>query len=126
MGEQRPDPRDFLPMSPLELRILLALREGCRHGYAIVKDVEERAGSRARIFPANLYRRIRNLLADGLLAETEAPPGAEPDDARQRKFFRLTPLGLAVAHAEVERLEALVAEAREHGVVPEAPTRSSR
>jgi DNA-binding PadR family transcriptional regulator len=126
MADRHSDPRDFLPMNPLELRILLALRDGCRHGYAIVKDVEARAGSRERIFPANLYRRIRNLLADGLLAETEAPPGAEPDDARQRKFFRLTPLGLAVAYAEVERLQSLVAEAREHGIVPETRTESTR
>jgi DNA-binding PadR family transcriptional regulator len=126
MPGERSDPRDFLPLSPLELRILLALRDDCRHGYAIVKDVEERAGSREKIFPANLYRRIRNLLAAGLLAEAEPPPGAEPDDARQRKFFHLTPLGLAVAQAEVERLEGLIAEAREHGVVPETQGGATR
>lgn len=105
--------RDFLPLNPLEFRILLALRDGCRHGYAIVKEVEQRADSAEKIFPANLYRRIRNLLAAGLLAEAAPPAEGVPDDDRQRKFFCLTPLGLEVARAEVARLEGLLSEARD-------------
>ncbi len=126
MPAKQPNPHDFLPLNPLEFRILLALREGCRHGYAIVKDVEQRSGGSEKIFPANLYRRIRNLLAAGLLAEAEPPKGAEPRDERQRKFFRLTPLGLAVARAEVTQLEGLLAEAREKELLPEAPSRSAQ
>ena len=113
MPAMRRDPHDYLPLNPLEFRILLALRDGCRHGYAIVKDVEARTGGSSKIFPANLYRRIRNLLAGGLLAEAKPAKGDEPADERRRKFFELTPLGLSVARAEVERLEGLLSEARE-------------
>jgi DNA-binding PadR family transcriptional regulator len=120
MTRRNPDPRDFLPLNPLEFRILLALRDGCRHGYAIVKDVEGRAGDGEKIFPANLYRRIRNLLAAGLLAETEPPRGAVPDDDRRRKFFRLTPLGLEVARAEAGRLAELLSEARDKDLLADA------
>lgn len=112
MPGNQPDANDFLPLHPLEFRILLALRDGRRHGYAIVKEVEERAGGE-KIFPANLYRRIRNLLAAGLLAEADPPPEGVPDDDRQRKYFELTPLGVAVARAEAVRLQGLVAEAHD-------------
>jgi DNA-binding PadR family transcriptional regulator len=126
MTEKRLQPEEFLPLSPLEFRILLALRDGCRHGYAIVKDVEARAGDRKTIYPANLYRRIRNLLAAGLIAEAAAPKGSEPDDDRHRKYFRLTPLGLDVAQAEAERLEDLLSEAREAQLLPGATSGSTR
>ena len=126
MPAKRRDPHDYLPLNPLEFRILLALRDGCRHGYAIVKDVEERSGGNETIFPANLYRRIRNLLAAGLLADTEPPSDDQPAGERQRKFFQLTALGLSVARAEVERLEGLLSEAREKQLLPDTPSRSAR
>ncbi|MGD8329294.1 MAG: helix-turn-helix transcriptional regulator [Acidobacteriota bacterium] len=122
MTHRNRDPQDFLPLNPLEFRILLALRDGCLHGYAIVKDVEEHAGERERIFPANLYRRIRNLLAAGLLAETKPPSGSAPDDDRPRKFFRLTPLGLEVARAEARRLAGLLSEAHDKDLYADEST----
>ena len=125
MTPNRPDPREFLPLNPLEFRILLALRDGSRHGYAIVKDVERRSSDTEKIFPANLYRRIRNLLAAGLVTGAAPPRSPKQVDDRQRKFFRLTPLGLAVARAEMARLEELLSEAREKDLVPSTtgPTR---
>jgi len=119
------DPHDFLPLNPLEFRILLALRDGCLHGYAIVKDVETHVAGGEKIFPANLYRRIRNLLAAGLLAETDPPRGAVPDDDRRRKFFRLTPLGLEVARAEAQRLAGLLSEARDKDLLADSPREST-
>ena len=126
MPAKHRDPHDYLPLNPLEFRILLALRDGCRHGYAIVKDVEARTGSNETIFPADLYRRIRNLLAAGLLADAKPPRDDEPAGERQRKFFQLTALGLSVARAEVERLEGLLSEAREKHLLPDTPSRSAR
>jgi len=120
------DPHDFLPMNPLEFRILLALGDGCRHGYAIVKDVEARSGSNEKIFPANLYRRIRNLLADGLLADAAPPKDAQPDDGRRRRFFELTPLGRDAARAETARLEQLLREAHDSDLVATTPRGSHR
>jgi DNA-binding PadR family transcriptional regulator len=104
-----PDPRDFLPLHPFELRILLALLDGPRHGYRIVKAIEKTADGRKRIFPANLYRRIRDLTGKGLIAETEAP--AEEQEPR-RRYFRITALGEQVARAEARRLETLLREVR--------------
>ena len=101
-----------LPLHPLELRILTVLAaEGAAHGYRVVKAIEEREAGVRRIFPANLYRRIRDLLARGLLEES-APPPAEAGADPRRRYFRLTPLGRAVARADAARLAELVEDAR--------------
>lgn len=109
------DPRSFLPLHPLEFRILLVLLDGPAHGYRIVKEIEKRERQLDSIYPGNLYRRIRDLLGKGLLEEVSPPSGVEADP--RRKYFAPTGLGEAVAKAEGQRLENLVREARALGVV---------
>ena len=99
-----------LPLHPEAFRILLVLRLGELHGYAIVKELERDPGRPGRVLPANLYRRIRTLLRQGLIAETERRPDSNVDDQR-RRYFKITDLGEAVARAEAKRLASLVAEA---------------
>jgi DNA-binding PadR family transcriptional regulator len=105
------DPEDFLPLHPFELRILLVLAEGPAHGYPIIKAIEERDGSWKRVLPGNLYRRLRDMRARGLVEEVESPGGA-PEDERQRRTYALTDLGRRVAVAESRRLGALAADAK--------------
>jgi DNA-binding PadR family transcriptional regulator len=104
------EPASYLPLHPLEFRILMALLEGPSHGYRIVQTIEAKAG--LVVWPANLYRRIRDLTARGLIEETEAPAG-EADDAR-RTYLKASELGVAVARAETARLKALLTEAQRH------------
>src|SRR3954467_9348369 len=96
------------PLKPLIFQILLALAGGERHGWSLVREVQQRGGF-GRIMPGNFYRTLRAVLADGLIAESSARP--DPDDDERRRYFRLTPLGNAVAAAEARRLEAAVLEA---------------
>src|SRR5919199_1760979 len=42
MGEEVRDPRSLLPLTPAVLHILLALADGERHGYGIMREVEGR------------------------------------------------------------------------------------
>ena len=109
-----PEPASFLPLHPLEFRVLLALAEGPTHGYEIVKriEAEERYGS---VYPSNLYRRIRDLTEARLIKEVPAP--ARSDD--RRRYLSITPLGKRVARAEAERLVELVDTARQYNVLPE-------
>ena len=100
----------LLPLHPESFRILVVLREGERHGYAIVKELERDAGRPGTVLPANLYRRIRWLMERGLSAESEARPDPELGDER-RRYFRVTDLGEEVARAEAQRLRALLAGA---------------
>jgi DNA-binding PadR family transcriptional regulator len=117
------DLRSHLPLHPLEFRILLVLLEGPSHGYEIVKRIEERETRWMKIYPANLYRRMRDALARGLIREVEAPVDVAEADPR-RRYVALTELGRAVARDEARRLEALVADARERRLLDPEPTRS--
>jgi DNA-binding PadR family transcriptional regulator len=99
-----------LPLKPLTFEVLLALADGERHGWSLVRTVQERAGF-GRIMPGNFYRTLRAMLADGLIETVKVRPDNEKDDER-RRYFRLTALGSRVASAEAQRLEAAVIEAR--------------
>lgn len=100
----------LLPLHPEVFRILVVLRDGPAHGYALVKELERDAGRPGRVLPANLYRRMRTLLEQGLIAETEVDTDPSEDDER-RRYFRITMLGERVARAEAHRLRALLAGA---------------
>jgi DNA-binding PadR family transcriptional regulator len=99
--------RSFLPLHPLEFRILLALLDGPRHGYEIVRGIEAEGGH-GRLYPANLYRRIRDLLASELIEEVEVEAAAD----RRRRYLRATRLGRNVARLEARRLKQLVQDPR--------------
>lgn len=99
-----------LPLHPEAFRILLVLRDRELHGYAIVKELEQDPGRPGRVLPANLYRRIRTLSDQGLIAESDGP---DQEGRERRRYFRLTPLGEAVARAEALRMEGLLAGARD-------------
>ena len=52
------DVQAFLPLTPTELQILLALADGERHGYAIMQGIHEQTGGRLRVGPGSLYGTI--------------------------------------------------------------------
>jgi DNA-binding PadR family transcriptional regulator len=106
------DPLRHIPMHPLELQVLLVLMEGDLHGYGIAKEIERRDTGLGKIFPTNLYRRLRDMAQKGMISEAVEPEGD------QRRLFRITPFGHLVARAEAERLEALVISARRHRLLP--------
>ena len=106
-----------LPLASASFHILLALAEEDRHGYAVLLDVEQRTGGEVRLSAATLYRTLERLLEAGLIEELAERPAPELDDER-RRYYRLTPLGAAVARAETARLQKLVRLARSAGIVP--------
>ena len=98
-----------LPLKPLVFQVLLTLADGERHGWSLVREVQQRGGF-GRLMPGNFYRTLRGMLVDDLIAESDRP--AEDGDDERRRYFALTPLGSAVAAAEARRLEAVIVEAR--------------
>jgi DNA-binding PadR family transcriptional regulator len=117
MGDRAADPH--LPLKPLVFQILLALAEGERHGWSLVREVQQR-GAFARLMPGNFYRTLRAMLADGLIEESHRRPAALDADgnSERRRYFRATTLGTRLATAEARRLEALVIEARAKKLIP--------
>ena len=91
--------------------ILLALADKERHGYDIMREIDERSEKKVRLGPGTLYGSIKRMLIDGLIEELDERPDPELDDER-RRYYRLSNLGHRVAVAEAERLEKLVKSAR--------------
>ncbi len=108
------DPASFLPLPTAAFHILLAIADEDRHGYAIILDVAERTGGALKLSPGTLYRSIQRMLEQGLLIEPRQRPAPELDDER-RRYYRITPLGRAVAEAESGRMAQLVRMARARG-----------
>lgn len=104
------------------LLILLALADEPRHGYAIIRDVEQRTDGEVLLQTGALYRTLKRLLGEELIEETAAPPGETSEDER-RRYYTLTRLGRAVTTAEIERLARLVKGARIKGARISAPNR---
>lgn len=104
-----PEPRDYLPLKPLDLQLLLALSEEELHGYRLVQAIAERTDGLITLEPGNLYRVIKRLLDDGLVAES-ARKGvpAERHEEQRRRYYRITALGHRVLAAELRRLDQLV------------------
>jgi DNA-binding PadR family transcriptional regulator len=111
-----PDPRAFLPLTPVVFEILLALAEGEQHGYAVMLEVERRSDGAVTLHPGSLYRALNRLLESGLIEELDERPDPDHDDER-RRYYRLTPLGTGVARVEAKRLESQVASARARRLV---------
>ena len=113
------DVESFLPLPASAMHIVVALAGGEKHGYAIMRDVEERTDGVVRIGPGMLYGSIKWLLKDGFIEE--APAGARPgrdDDDPRRRYYRLTSAGRGLLKAEASRLEAAVSLARARRVLP--------
>jgi PadR family transcriptional regulator, regulatory protein PadR len=115
------DPYELLPLRPVELLVLTMLSAGDRHGYGIRQDIVEHTGGRIALEAGNLYRHIRKLESEGLLAETEPRVVEESPDER-RIYYRLLPFGKRVLAAEMLRLRALVQLAEANRVI--TPVRS--
>jgi len=107
----------FLPLTSPMLHALLALADGDKHGYAILKEIARRTDGAVRLSAGTLYALVRRATADGLIVESDERPDISLDDER-RRYYRLTPLGRRVAAAEIGRLESIVEMARAKKLVP--------
>jgi len=99
-------------LTPAMFQVLLALSDGEKHGYAILKEVEEQTSGAVRLSTGTLYQIIKRLLLEGAIEECRNRPPMEDDDQR-RRYYRLSAIGRKVAVSEAERMERLIATARE-------------
>jgi DNA-binding PadR family transcriptional regulator len=109
------DTAAYLPLTPAAFHVLLALADGPKHGYLIMKEVEDRTGGAVRLSTGTLYGLIKRFLDDEVIVEL--PP--EDDGSERRRPYKLTPFGRQVARAEAVRLEQLVSAARGVRLLPE-------
>jgi DNA-binding PadR family transcriptional regulator len=109
-------PNSQAGLTPAMFHVLLALADGDKHGYAILKEVGEHSGGEVHLSTGTLYGVIKRLLEEGLIVELTGRHAPEHDDQR-RRYYRLTGDGRAVAVEETRRLEKLLARARSKRLV---------
>jgi DNA-binding PadR family transcriptional regulator len=101
-----------LPLTEATFFILLSLSNAPKHGYAIMKEVNELSNGRIKFSTGTLYGAIRRLLEQGWIKRV-SDPEPNPTD-RQRKAYTLTDKGKKIVNAEVERLKSLVTTAEQY------------
>jgi DNA-binding PadR family transcriptional regulator len=101
------DKDSFLPLREPTFYILLSLRAGEKHGYAILQDVTELSGNQLKLSTGTLYGALNRLLDQGLIERREAAEGS-----RGKKAYRLTRAGLEVFDANVARMNGLLLAAK--------------
>ena len=84
-----------------EPAVLLLLAEGRSHGYQLAEDLEALLGE-GRVDFGNLYRLLRSLEEEGLVASTWSEEAPGP----QKRVYRLTGEGAALLDAWVASLRA--------------------
>ncbi|MER8007933.1 MULTISPECIES: PadR family transcriptional regulator [unclassified Streptomyces] len=89
--------------------VLTALADQPRHGYGILREVEELSGGDVQLRVGTLYGVLDRLTADGLIALDRE----EVHDGRLRRYYRVTDDGTRALAAEAERMAAGASAARQ-------------
>ena len=99
----------YLPLTESTFFILLSLSGGKKHGYAIMKDVEQLSNGRLSLGTGTLYGALGRLLDQNWIEriEEQKPTG------RQRKVYTLSELGRRILSAETSRLQAQLSAAQQ-------------
>jgi DNA-binding PadR family transcriptional regulator len=103
--------RKLDPLPSAAFHILLALAGEDRHGYAIMRQVEQQTGGRVRLGPGTLYSSLKSLLEAGLIEELDDRPD-ESGTGERRRYYHLTSAGLKIARSEAEKLAETLRVAR--------------
>jgi DNA-binding PadR family transcriptional regulator len=116
---RRTPPDQRIPLKNDILYILLVLRQGERHGYAIMQEASAMTDGQVRLQPGALYRHLKRLLDDGLIVESTRR--RDPVEDERRRSYRLTATGTAVLAAEIERMAQVVETVRGAGAANPRP-----
>jgi DNA-binding PadR family transcriptional regulator len=109
MMPSQPDPHHLLPLTETTFYLLLSLASGPKHGYAMLKDIQELSHGKIVLTTGTLYGAIKRLVEQGWIERSDDPPG-DPD-GRVRKEYQLTLWGRRIFEAEFQRLKRLVVAA---------------
>ena len=84
----------------------MSLAPGAKHGYAILKDVEELSRGALRLSTSTLYDALERLLKQELIARVEEENAQV--NGRIRKTYHLNEVGRRVLAAEASRMQVLL------------------
>lgn len=96
-------------LSQSEFYILLSLAIKSRHGYEIMKQVEQDSGRKVILGPGTLYGSIKRLLQSDFIKEIAG-------DNPRRKYYSLTETGRKSLSSELQRYNDAVELAKRQNV----------
>lgn len=94
-----------LPLRSVACAVLAALAQGPRIGIDILEAVNATVPGSPLLGPGTLYRLMRDLRQEGLIARTVLEEGSADD---RHSPHALTPLGAAVLEADIARLHRTI------------------
>ena len=109
--------KPLIPLTPAVFYILLALASGEKHGYEIMKRVNQDSQHQVKMGTGTLYGSLKRMLADELIEEAGERPAPELDDER-RRYYRLTDLGRQAFTTELQRYTQIVSLAHRRSLLP--------
>jgi DNA-binding PadR family transcriptional regulator len=109
--------KPLIPLTPAVFYILLALAVGEKHGYEIMKQVNQDSSGQVKMGTGTLYGSLKRMLADGLIEEAGERPDPALDDER-RRYYQLTERGRQGLGAELRRYAQVVSLAGQRRLLP--------
>ena len=97
-----------LPLSAIELHVLLVLAESDLYGYAILGAIEEESLGQLQPDIGSLYRSLARLESADMVEITAAPQGRSPGPGKARRYYRISASGRRILRSEAERLRSVV------------------
>jgi DNA-binding PadR family transcriptional regulator len=94
-------------LTPTVFHILMALADGEKHGYSIMKDVEKQTNGKIKLGPGTLYGSIKRMLAANLIEEADEHSDPAMDD-QQRRYYRMSGIGQTILNAKGRHLDQTV------------------
>lgn len=88
--------------------ILLSLAPGRKHGYAILKDVEQLSRSELLLSTSTLYGALARLQDQELIRRVTVEEGAGSRPGLPAKFYELSENGRRMLAAETQRMQEFV------------------
>ena len=102
------DAQNSTNLTPIMFHILLALADSEKHGYGILKAIEQETDGQISLLTGTLYRSIKRLMEMGMIAESDERPDPDLDDER-RRYYRITAPGQKALSAEAQRMAKALA-----------------
>ena len=93
---------ETLPLTEPVFLVLLSLAQQPRHGYSILKDVEQMSAGRVVLSTGTLYGALQRLLSQGWIERFE-----DEDTSREKRAYQLSSKGRHNLQAEIERMRHL-------------------
>ncbi|MEO0698500.1 MAG: PadR family transcriptional regulator, partial [Pseudomonadota bacterium] len=98
----------------LRLALLALINEEPRHGYELIRAIEDMTGGAYAPSPGAVYPTLQMLEEEGLIKQTK-PKSDDEEETSSKKPFKATKAGRAELEDREDEVEALMGRLGEHG-----------